>query len=1345
MKHFFFPYEKSYSEGNLEFLLGKCDPDQFEKAEEETLKAYYDMADIIHDKRFEKEDGELKEFLSKYDKEVPPDSSVKAVGSVRKGQFRIKVLKVMWDYIEEKYRIFDADNGMGSYNASLPEEQQEKMKRTLYHLVRGNLCLRISQCYYEDFDLNNSDIWINRAIEILWHGKNLVADLRDVASSQEIKTQADLYFLLIKLNLAKYYRDYARKNRRSDFDAALDECRQVRSQVEAEYQQIMEPGQKRQYALIWMESIINAVKIHRRKYQVNVAEKEMIFLYFCLRDRVQAKESESGDTGRRKFDNSAFIELIKKTDKLISAKYNGTEESIGIINDLCQDSDIQKNLPGITYEAFEKYNDLWDYDKKRYFLLVLLSLARIRRNQHYEENYLSAIKLAIIADQWSLETDRRERYIPGHNIDAVITISSSLRKYIKFRNSVNGEREFLQKINEVICQFEIRRAGSKETEFVKADLVEFVKKMQEFAQMGHLKSKAEVIKWHCLYLQEPEILCSIEPIVGRYSGIKDYFKKKNLNIQLRFLRGLVSVRSGNYTEAIEIFEDLLERNQNETQYIRLGTIGLKARYLLANCYMSLAEFTRAEKILKDLHDTLEYAYRSRKTQGVGGSTDANRDPRIEIDLGYCYMQRGAYEDAIKIYEDMYGCSETFEPENGSQFNMMQVNLSRRIMGLNNYAACCILSINDQAVPDSHTEEAVEAERKIRSKIETARKIFLAMDTYCAELKDEKDIAWYEWNPETNLLKGFYTLCTGKVPDKAPITQQQIEACWHISTPEYSNLRNKSLLLAHPYFRRACRFRDAFTSRYSLLDENENGNKAKYRNEVERISAYIVNLTKLYKLYLSNKDRIREVRTEQRKAPDRKEEEIYLNDQLQVTNRQLEYLEMSRHNLERFLLNFSSNYKISLKAAIALAEWLLELEESEAGEEVRHLQDQLYRSFSYVTIYEERGAQVFNILRNNREFRFFTAVQRGRFYALLLAMYKPIKAIKEECCFNLADRKVTPHLVHYTSLETLKKILAETSEDISAAAKEDKGPHFRINNCGYMNDVFEGNTFFKCIALIAGENSAYSEYVRKYFPQINRSHEDMLPSGSNVYIGSLSVKEDSFPMWSIYAENESGCNIEFGEDFFNIDGIPYYPRALRNYMLSKYTDKDYPLYIVQYIGSKFEEEYKKQQESDESQADDFEILDASGYRQHCGTESVRYRDLFRLFRQIDKRWMQLEAYLQQCSDEAPEKAVSDSVDAIRAFAADRINEIRFLFKNADYEFEGEVRVVYTDSTDHSVAQTDSALKVPRVYVNLDRKLENLTIRLGSRIEDTIVDKYVTWLKHTKRVKKVGLAKQNRYTK
>ena len=101
-------------------------------------------------------------------------------------------------------------------------------------------------------------------------------------------------------------------------------------------------------------------------------------------------------------------------------------------------------------------------------------------------------------------------------------------------------------------------------------------------------------------------------------------------------------------------------------------------------------------------------------------------------------------------------------------------------------------------------------------------------------------------------------------------------------------------------------------------------------------------------------------------------------------------------------------------------------------------------------------------------------------------------LKEDCCFNTKDKKRNPTLVHYTSMETLKKMLTEEPQDgvwdaiqkkypnIRDCIQKESGrseeiskgsiPRFRINNCGYMNDVFEGKTFLKSIELVLDDIS-----------------------------------------------------------------------------------------------------------------------------------------------------------------------------------------------------------------------------------------------------------------------------------
>ena len=1413
MKHFFDSYKEFDGNTNnndkLKSLIEEYLFPVDSQPNNKTLTVYYDVTDTIYDKRFEQNDSHLQEIVNGYNdllkinctEENAPHKDKGISGTKEHSQnedipdtkehsqnedipntkkpSRHEVLELLWADIEKHYKTFSTYSNEILYRKNNVAEYTDQQYSTsitlaLYHLVRGNLCQRISLCYYENFDLDASDRWADKGIEIFWHGKNLMASLRDTAVSEDKKIQADLYLRLFKLNLAKYYRNYARKNRRSDFDAALDEFKQVRRRVEEEYGHVGNAEQRRQYALIWMDAIINIVKIHRRKYQVNISEQEILFLYSCLKSRLQKSLQNHEDLS---CDASKIQKFLGSADKIVSF-----QNKCPIIADnrfLEQD----KDLMGLKMESFDKYDDLKPYDRLRYFLLILLELTRIWRDLHFVDNYNRAIALATIADQWSHNLDQIEyEHALGHNIDALITISSSLRKYIKFQNTLGNKKTPLTEIKVEIDGniFTLEPLDSLSQTYSAQD---FIDKLIQFANNGHLKSKAEVIKWHCLYQQEPELLCEIKDRVADYPFKSETPEEEKSNCQLQFLQGLAALRSEKYKDAIKIFTGLLTQNEKEMRYIRLGTLGLKARYLLANCYMAQAEFSKAEKILKNLHDELAVARESRKNQAgkrspedrlvlqtetkknilqEKESTDAEPDARIEIDLGYCYMQRGEYEKGMEIYKKLYG--DGGSPEDPS-FGLKNVKQLRRIMGLNNYASCCIFSMNDidkKMLDEKKTEERNKITHDNKEKIEIARRIFIYMDDYFYQQNDERSSVWYELNPETNLLKGYYTLYTGITPQSSQLTDEEFDRCQSISKLENPNFQSQALLEAFPYFRKACMFEEAFPSRYDLLDEHGRGNKARYRNEIERISVYIISLTKLQKLYIANQGYINVQIAELKKPKEQQAaSELSLNG-LPITEEQLKYLASSTRDLERFLLSLPANYKISLKAAIALAEWLLDLEDGttrNVAGKAANLQNQLFRSFSYITIYEERGAGVFNTLKGNGRFRFFNAAQRGKFCALLLAMYKPIKMLKEDCCFNIKDKKNNLNLVHYTSMETLKKILTEDPQpEISTAiqnespdkddrtTKKKAGPRFQINNCGYMNDVFEGKTFLNSITLvlddIPSENEVkQSDIIKKYFPQINRSPANLLPSGSKVYIGSLSVKADSFPMWSVYSKKESGCNITFGDGFFDINGIPYQPKALRDYMLSKYTDQDYPLYIVQYIGSQFEPMYKKYKIMNPPQKPDFETFHTGWHLQSCGTEAISYEDLFQILRQIAWRWMELDCYLE---NEQFTNAASESKNVIRAFAADRINEIRFLFKDADYEYEGEVRVIYTDSAEHSVAKTDTLSDVPRVYVDIERELKKLTIGLGSRIEDAVVDKYVTWLKHTKRVEKVVLAKQNRYT-
>ena len=149
MKHFFFTYEESFKlNGELiGYVSQKSAP-----VNDYVLKVYYDMTDIISDKRFEQND-ELLKRLANIPKDNTTDSDKKESDSKENTYLRLQGLKILWDKIEQQYKLFTTDNKEMLYNKSIDNEhadrQYEKsMMLVLYHLVRGNLCLRISQCYH---------------------------------------------------------------------------------------------------------------------------------------------------------------------------------------------------------------------------------------------------------------------------------------------------------------------------------------------------------------------------------------------------------------------------------------------------------------------------------------------------------------------------------------------------------------------------------------------------------------------------------------------------------------------------------------------------------------------------------------------------------------------------------------------------------------------------------------------------------------------------------------------------------------------------------------------------------------------------------------------------------------------------------------------------------------------------------------------------------------------------------------------------------------------------------------------------------------------------------------------
>lgn len=462
---------------------------------------------------------------------------------------------------------------------------------------------------------------------------------------QAITQPVDLFQCdLIKLNLAKYYRDYARKNRRSDFDAALDEFKWSRHRVEEKIKDDNYPDTRRQYGLIWMDAILNIAYIHRQRYRAAAAEKEILFFYHCLKNQLETKDSAFKN---KTVEGDSFPELISWADKLLSG-YKA-EECKKIFN---------IDLPDLSEESFEICNNLNEYDRRRYFLLIMLEFGRVFRALHDVKNYARSAAMSVIADKWSCQMDRRmaldktdgKEYEPGNNLDALIIFSNSLRKYIKYgdKNGNDFADELIITINDKDAyKFTLRKPYRS-----KQGINALIRKLEEFAGKGHLSSKEEVIKWCCFYLQNSKNLDILKDTLEEINIKENYLKGTELNHQLYFLKGLFYVRSGKYRKAIRIFKNLTAPENKATQYIRFATIGLKARYLLATCYMALAEYSKAEKLLEKLRDTLENARKKVLFQKIWNDRIRNRTVALKLiwDIVICRRENTRkLLISIKIY------------------------------------------------------------------------------------------------------------------------------------------------------------------------------------------------------------------------------------------------------------------------------------------------------------------------------------------------------------------------------------------------------------------------------------------------------------------------------------------------------------------------------------------------------------------------------------------------------------------------------------------------------------------------------------------------------------------------
>lgn len=395
-------------------------------------------------------------------------------------------------------------------------------------------------------------------------------------------------------------------------------------------------------------------------------------------------------------------------------------------------------------------------------------------------------------------------------------------------------------------------------------------------------------------------------------------------------------------------------------------------------------------------------------------------------------------------------------------------------------------------------------------------------------------------------------------------------------------------------------------------------------------------------------------------------------------------------------------KITLKSLFYLAHFVKkynEIYKNLSDENNNHEKESLYRCFCHIAVMEEKESEdvsgvkmkkgTFSELMEGPNLHHLERDTRAKVLAEILIMYENILDIKNQCRF--IKKKENEELpVHYTKLETLKHLLKETGENQSK-------PKLRLWNTAYMNDTYEGGVFGELLDKCGNPSESQNvlETLEYYFSTTSQNVAD-----SMVYITSFSQAENNFQMWSIYAELEKGCTIRFSDDFFDIRDSYIDP-------IEDLENNAYSLYRVQY--------YNGDEKAD-----------------HISFE-----------RQLSNIWNCLKN-IKEILDEKLGEVKANQMDLrifnnalaeIRAFVADRLNEIRFLFKSKAYEYENELRLIRSSRFPRI---DEENIDAPKLYIDVERDIDNLEVTLGKKIESEKAKNLSIWLNRTGKVRKVEIA-------
>ena len=464
-------------------------------------------------------------------------------------------------------------------------------------------------------------------------------------------------------------------------------------------------------------------------------------------------------------------------------------------------------------------------------------------------------------------------------------------------------------------------------------------------------------------------------------------------------------------------------------------------------------------------------------------------------------------------------------------------------------------------------------------------------------------------------------------------------------------------------------------------------------------------------------------------------------------------EFETHKKQLLLGLVSSTTPITMKSYIEVARIILNRDGDNSflniSSETKHnegmeLEYAFLELFCNVSLLENGTNQAFMNLMANQSFHAIELVTRAELLAYIVELYGDILRVKTQLRVTYgdlkgyADRKrkrkeqsssdkdnhsqkdIKPIICQYTRLSTLKCILPKITRD-AMGETVDTEPKFRMSNAAWMNDASEGAMFkILCenITQLDEESdkpNTYDEVIEKYIDNSSdyKSIDEISSYDGDVYIASFSTNQDNFGLWSNYADKEKGCIIGFDQSFFDLVDENYYS------ILDDEVDEN-ALYRILYV-----DENKLLRGEKDSILKSF-----IGDNKNQDMETIKT-----CIPNILEKLEIIEEKLKNTEIITPEAA-----GVVREFIVGRLNEIRFLFKSVSYEYEEEMRLLRCSQNPE--VDDSGAGAIPWLYINVEKKLDNLTVILGSKVELQQVRELSVWAKSTGRVKHVIWSGLNR---